>query len=169
MAKHVVFHILTLLLGITQVALSQGNTWDQVRYNGGTLATNVSPKEWDNIFRVTSDTIGLVLKDGQVLVIDPSKVTGLSYGQEAHRRVGTTVALGVMLPPAALFGLFNKSKVHYIGIEYTTNEGKKGGVLLQGHKSNYRAILQALKSVTGKEVETETTQDKRDANALTVK
>ena len=89
---------------------------------------------------------------GQLLAIDPSSVTGLSYGQEAHRRVGTMIALGILVAPVALFGLFHKTRLHYIGIEYDTSDGKKGGVLIQGHKENYRAIPQALKGTTGKEV-----------------
>jgi PEGA domain len=47
----------------------------------------------------------------------------------------------------ALFGLFHKTRLHFIGIEYTIN-GKNGGLLLQGDKDNYRAILQALESTT---------------------
>jgi PEGA domain len=73
----------------------------------------------------------------------------LSYGQEAHRRVGTMVALAILVAPVALFGLFHKTRLHYIGIEYTAPNGSKGGLLMQGDKSNYRAILVALQSVTG--------------------
>jgi hypothetical protein len=69
--------------------------------------------------------------------------------------VGTMVALGILVAPAALFGLFHKTKLHYIGIEYNTDEGKKAGMLLQGHKDNYRAVLQALKSVSGKDIQTD--------------
>jgi len=150
--KFIVIAVVLSVLG-SQMVYAQGNTWHKVRYNGGTLATKVDPKDWDNTLTVTSDEIKLVLKDGQSLTIEPSKVTSLSYGQEAHRRVGTMVALGVLVAPLALFGLLHKTKLHFIGIEYNTPDGKKGGLLLQGHKENYRAVLQTLKSVTGKEVE----------------
>jgi len=59
------------------------------------------------------------------------------------------VALGILVAPVALFGLFHKTRLHFIGIEYTTTDNKKAGVLLQGHKDNYRAILLALSSATG--------------------
>jgi hypothetical protein len=75
-----------------------------------------------------------VLKDKQTIVIDPKKVTALSYGQEAHRRVGTMIALSILVSPVALFGLFHKTKLHFIGIDYETEDGKKSGLLLQGHK-----------------------------------
>jgi hypothetical protein len=49
----------------------------------------------------------------------------------------------------ALFGLFHKMRLHYIGINYTTPDGKSGGILLQGDKDNYRAMLVALQGVSG--------------------
>jgi hypothetical protein len=63
------------------------------------------------------------------------------------------IALAILVAPVALFGLFHKTKLHYIGIEFE-KDGKKGGLLLQGDKDNYRGILMALKSVTGKDVDT---------------
>jgi len=128
---------------------SQGNSWHRVRYNGGTLQSKVDPKDWDNQLTVTSDLITFKLKDGQQVEIPTKTVTGLSYGQEAHRRVGTMVALGILFAPLALFGLFHKTRLHFIGIEYKTPDGKGVGLLLQGDKENYRAILTALESATG--------------------
>jgi hypothetical protein len=143
---------LALLLGCSILAYGQGNTFDKVRYNGGSIQTKVDPKSWENRLTIDSDRILLELKDGQNLSIDPKRVTGLSYGQEAHRRVGTMIALGILLAPLALFGLFHKTRLHFIGIEFTTGEGKKSGVLLQGDKDNYRGILMALRGVTGAKV-----------------
>lgn len=141
--------LLALILCVAIVTYGQGNTFDKVRYNGGTIATKVSPKDWGNRLTVTSEGITLRLKDGQSVQIDPRSVTGLSYGQEAHRRVGTMVALGILFAPLALFGLFHKTRLHFIGIEYRTPDGKPAGLLLQGHKNNYRAVLMALRGATG--------------------
>jgi len=137
------------MLSSALLANAQGNSWDKVRYNGGTIQTKVDSKEWDNHLTVTSDKITFQLKDKQTLEIPTSSVTGLSYGQEAHRRVGTMIALGILFAPLALFGLFHKTRLHFIGIEYKTADGKNAGLLLQGHKDNYRAILLALSSSTG--------------------
>lgn len=138
---------IAFLLVYSTVAYAQGNSWHEVRYNGGTLQTKVDPHDWDNTLTVTSDLITFQLKDGQKVEIPTKDVTSLSYGQEAHRRVGTMVALGIIVAPLALFGLFHKTRLHFIGIEYTL-AGKNSGLLLQGHKDNYRAILQALESAT---------------------
>lgn len=140
--------VLCVVLTAYTLADSQGNSWDKVRYNGGTLQTKVDPKDWDNHLTVTSDLITFKLKDGQQVDIPTKSVTGLSYGQEAHRRVGTMIALGILISPLALFGLFHKTKLHFIAVEFTTSEGKGSALLLQGDKSNYRAILTALSGAT---------------------
>ena len=139
---------LVFLLAFGLVAQGQGNSFKRVRYNGGSVDSKVDPKEWDNQLTVTSDNIALALKDGKKVDIPPKSVTSLSYGQEAHRRVGTMIALAILVAPVALFGLFHKTRLHYIGIQYTTPDKKSAGVLLQGDKDNYRAILVAWSEAT---------------------
>jgi len=141
--------LLALLLCAASVASAEGNSWNKVRYNGGSVPSKVNPKDWGNKLTVTADLISLECKDGAKVEIQPKTVTSLSYGQEAHRRVGTMIALAILVAPVALFGLFHKTRLHYIGIQYTGADGKKEGILLQGDKDNYRAILVALQSVTG--------------------
>lgn len=141
--------VIAFVLVCAIFAYAQGNTFKQVRYNGGTVSTKVDPKDWGNQLNVTSDLITLTLEDKQKIEIQPKLVSSLSYGQEAHRRVGTMIALGILVAPVALFGLFHRTRLHFIGIQYSTPEGKKAGLLIQGHKDNYRAILVALQGVTG--------------------
>lgn len=131
------------------LAYADGNTFNKVRYNGGSVSSKVDPKDWNNTLTVTSDDIAFETKDKVKVDIPPKSVTALSYGQEAHRRVGTMVALAILVAPVALFGLFHKTRLHYIGVEYNLPDGKHAGILLQGDKDNYRAILVALQGVTG--------------------
>jgi PEGA domain-containing protein len=138
-----------VLLCVSLLAYADGNTFTRVRYNGGSVPSKVDPKDWDNKLTVTPDAITLDFKDQQHLVIPAKSVTSLSYGQEAHRRVGTMIALAVLVAPVALFGLFHKTRLHYIGIQYSTQDAKNAGILLQGDKDNYRAMLVALQGVTG--------------------
>jgi hypothetical protein len=144
--------LVVLCLCASIVTWAQGNSFDKVRYNGGSVDSKVDPKDWNNHLKVTPEMITLALKDGKKLEIPPKSVTSLSYGQEAHRRVGTMVALAVLVAPVALFGLLHKTRLHYIGVQYTTPDNKTGGILLQGDKDNYRAILVALQGVTGSPV-----------------
>jgi hypothetical protein len=141
--------LFVILLSLSILAYADGNTFTKVRYNGGSVASKVDPKDWNNILTVTPDSIAFETKDKVKVDIPPKSVTAISYGQEAHRRVGTMVALAILVAPVALFGLFHKTRLHYIGLEYNTPDGKHGGILLQGDKDNYRAILVALQGVTG--------------------
>ena len=145
----IVKRLLAVILCSALVSWAQGNSFNRVRYNGGSVDSKVDPKEWDNHLTVTSDVITLALKDGKKLEIPAKSVTSISYGQEAHRRVGTMIALAVLVAPVALFGLFHKTRLHYIGVQYTTPDNKTAGILLQGDKDNYRAMLVALQGVTG--------------------
>ena len=140
--------IVSVALIFSLVWIAEATPFDKIRYNGGTINTSVDPKDWDNQLTVASDRIVLYLKDGQKVTIDPARVTGLSYGQEAHRRVGTMIALGILVAPLALFGLFHKTRLHFIGIEYQTPEGRNAGLLIQAHKDNYRGVLQSLHAAT---------------------
>ena len=141
--------LLALLVCSAVVVSAQGNSFDKVRYDGGSVATKVKPDDWGNRLTITPDTIALVLKDGQSITIPSKQVTGLSYGEEAHRRVGLAIGLAVFSLGIGALSALHKTKLHYIGVTYVDADGKKGGILLQGDKSNFRAILVALQGVTG--------------------
>ena len=145
----------TLVLAISCINCPAGNnSWNKIRYTGGTIQAKVDPYDWNTVLTITPDAIVFVFAHLQTLRINPSRVVSLSYGQEAHRRVAEMVALSVlMINPLALFGLLHKSKDHFIGIQFQGDDGKPGGLLLEADKNNYRDILSALKTVTGKPVE----------------
>ena len=140
--------VFVIMLVFSIFTYGQGNNFDKIRYNGGTIQTKIKPDDWGNRLTITSEEIKLELKDGQYIVIDPKRVTGLGYGQEAHRRAGTMIA-PESGSSVALFGLFRKNRLHYICVEFTTPEEKKSGLLIQAHKDNYRAVLTALRGATG--------------------
>ena len=140
---------LSLFLCCTLLAYAQGNTFNKVRYNGGSVSSTVKPDDWDNKLTVTADAIVLALKDGKTLTIPPKQVTSLSYGQEAHRRVGAAIGLALISLGVGILFVLHKTKLHFIGINYADPAGKKEGVLIQGDKSNFRAIIVALQGVTG--------------------
>ncbi len=73
--------LLAILLCSAIAMWAQGNSFDKVRYNGGSVDSKVDPKDWNNRLTVTSDLITLALKDGKKVDIPPKTVTSLSYGQ----------------------------------------------------------------------------------------
>jgi hypothetical protein len=145
---------LALVIGCLQCLATDSNSWNKVRYTGGTIQAKVDPYDWNTVLTITPDAIMFVFAHRQTLRINPARVISLSYGQEAHRRVGEMVALSIMMvSPIGLFGLLHKSKDHFIGIQFQGDDGKPAGVLIEADKNNYRAILAALTTVTGKPVE----------------
>ena len=88
---------LAVFLSCAVLSYAKGNTFTKVRYNGGSVASKVDPKEWGNRLTVTPATVVLELKDKQRVEIPAKSITSLSYGQEAHRRVGTMIALAVLV------------------------------------------------------------------------
>jgi hypothetical protein len=143
--------LLVLGLAAPPCLTGEGNSWNKLRYSGGTVAAKVNPFDWNTTLTVTSSELTFIF-GRQTFRLAPSAVTALSYGQEAHRRVADMVALSLVATPLALFGILHQSKTHFIGIEYRTDDGKPGGLLLEADKNNYRVILRALEVVTGKPV-----------------
>jgi len=143
------------MVGSFQTAAAAGNSWNKIRYSGGTVVAKVNPYDWNTTLTVSPGAIVLVFGGRVTERIKPEQVTALSYGREAHRRVADMVALSFIVTPLALFGILHQSKVHFIAIEYHMGDGKPAGLLLEADKGNYRAILDALKVVTGKPVANE--------------
>jgi len=93
------------------------------------------------------------------LTVPTKIVTEVNFGNEAHRRVGTAMALAVPTLGLGTLVALSHSKKHYIGIVWDGGEGKKGGIVLQADKNEYRGIIAALEGLTGKKaVNTDTTQ-----------
>jgi len=147
--------VIALALASNTSTLAQGNGF-KVRYNGGTVETKVKGDDWGNTITVSSDNIVLSLKDGQVININPQRVTALSYGKNASRNIKGYAAAAILINPLFALGMIKKNKQHFVGIEYQREDGRKAGLLLQAKNDKYRGLLAALKGVTGREVETET-------------
>jgi hypothetical protein len=144
---------IALTLSVSMTAGAQRNGF-KVRYLGGTDQTKTDKEDWNNNLTVLSDEIRLDLKDRGKVSIDPRSVTSISYGRAATRHVARWVALGILVTPIALLGLFNENVQHYVSIEYDS-EGQQKGILIQAHKDNYRNVLALLRGATGKEIEME--------------
>ena len=143
--------MVALALAWSEAAAAPRNSWNKIRYAGGTVQARVDPWDWNTTITVNPDQIVVVFSPRQAIRIKPSQVRSLSYGQEAHRRVENIVALGVLVGPFALFGLLHVSKDQLAGIVYDTEDGKSGAVLLESPFA--LPILKALKEVTGKPIE----------------
>ncbi len=118
----------------------------EVKYSGGSLP---DVKTGHDLTLFVGDSLRLTGKKTEELSIPASAVTDLSYGQEVHHRIGTAAALAVVSLGVGALVAFSKSKKHYIGFTWDDN-GKKGGLVLQADKNEYRGLIAALEGVTGK-------------------
>jgi len=133
-----------VLLPITVIAEDTGY---KVTYDGGSL-TDTKAGAGVRLY-IEGDHIRFA-KDGRDIALIPAaSVTEISYGQDVHRRVGTAIGLAVFSLGIGALMLLSKSKKHYVGLTWADGD-KKGGLVVQADKSEYRGILAGLEGVTGK-------------------
>jgi hypothetical protein len=149
--RRIVAACVALSFSWVQAAAAPRDSWNKIRYRGGTVTAKVDSWDWNTTLTVKPDEIVVFFAPRTTLRIKPSQVESISYGQEAHRRVGDIVALSLVLGPLALFGLLGHPKDNLVGIVYHTDDGKRGAILLE--TDAYSAILKALKAATGKAVD----------------
>lgn len=145
------------VLALATICAAQANEY-KVRYNGGTTTSKVKPDDWGHKMTVTPTEILLKLKDGQEIRIDPKRVNSLSYGRNASRNIKGYAAAAIIINPLFALGMLKKNKQHFIGLTYETGDADKGAILIQAKNDRYRGLLESLKGVTGKPVETDEKQ-----------
>src|SRR6516162_3838404 len=110
--------LLALLLLSWQSLWAEGNSWNKIRYSGGTVPAKVNPYDWNTTLTVTPVGITMLFGGRTTFSLAPSEVTALTYGEQAYRRVADMVTLSVVfVNPLVLFGILHKSKNHFIAIE----------------------------------------------------
>lgn len=109
--------------------------------------------------RLENDAVVIGGEKSKGIRVASARVTEISYGQEAHRRIGTAVGLAIVSFGIGALTAFSKSKQHYIGITWADGE-KRGGVVVQASKHDFRGLLAALEGMTGKKAINADTQNR---------
>ncbi len=126
--------------------------WTDLRYMGGAPRIAKSKSESPATLAVSDRIVELRLNGGEVIAIEPRRITGLSYGNEMHGRA-TSWFFGLAgfggVAAGSVFNEAAKAKTHFVGIEYTLPDGNRSAVLLRAQKGNFKAILDALLKLTG--------------------
>jgi hypothetical protein len=142
--KTLIAVLLCILLPASALA---GDNGYKVTYDGGSVA---STKAGVGLKLYIEGNQARFTRDGKDLVVIPAAaVTEVSYGQDVHRRVGTAIGLAVISFGIGALMMFSKSKKHYIGLTWADGD-KKGGLVVQADKNEYRGILTGLEGMTGK-------------------
>ncbi len=124
-----------------------GDNGYKVTYDGGTLSDT---KSGSGVKLYIEGSNVRFARDGKdLLVLPAASITEISYGQDVHRRVGTAIGLAVFSLGIGALMLLSKSKKHYVGLTWADGD-KKGGLVVQADKSEYRGIIAGLEGITGK-------------------
>jgi len=153
--KHLVAVVLCIVIPLSVFAHDSGY---KVIYDGGTIADTKTGT--DVKLYIESNQIRFARGKTDLATIPASAVTEISYGQDVHRRVGTAVAVGVFTLGLGALTALSKSKKHFVGLTWADGD-KKGGLVVQCDKNEYRGILAGLEGITGKKAV--------DSEAMTVK
>jgi hypothetical protein len=154
--KIIVSTALCIALLITSIPLVANNVQKGIKYLGGPgFPDNKQIKDsWDNSLSITEKDITFGFRKN---LIPPhnvaiSSVKRITYGQATTRRVGKWVALGVVVAPVALLGIFHKSRQHRVLIEWTDDQQRERGMLMQVDKNYFAGVLNDFAFRTGKPI-----------------
>jgi hypothetical protein len=136
--------LLCLVLPASAIA---GDNGYKVTYDGGSIA-DTKAGVGIKLF-IEGDHVRFTRGDKDIALIPATSITEISYGQDVHRRVGTAIGLAVFSLGIGALMLLSKSKKHYVGLTWADGD-KKGGLVIQADKNEYRGILAGLEGVTGK-------------------
>jgi hypothetical protein len=126
-----------------------------IKYLGGAGFPDFKGKEtWDNDMTITADSVIAVFADTSLAPrsVPLAGVTKVIYGQAASRHVGRWVAIGVLVAPVALFGLFHKSRHHFVALSWNDENGQERGVYVEVNKDHFRRLLNTVSYRTGKPI-----------------
>jgi hypothetical protein len=124
----------------------------EAMYVGGTASL---PEKTEGELDLNSeDKLVFNSSKGQIEV-PYAQITSLEYGQKVGRRVGVAMAVGVL-------ALFSKKRRHFLTIGYADPAGKKQGVVLELAKGTIRSTLTKLEAKSGKQVEFESEEAKKN-------
>ncbi len=140
---------------------------ERAKFIGGTVST--IPRDVLGTFEVKDEKL-LSFKWDETgeWRIPYAKVTSVSYGQHAGRRVGATIATAVATAPLlgipALPLLFSKKRRHYLTIEYSDEQEKAQAAIFLVGKKAIRETLKILEIRTGKNIRYEDEEARQSGN-----
>jgi len=136
------------------VTVFGGDNGYKVTYDGGSLPDAKAGS--DMKLYIDAGKVRIVKGKTEMAVIPAASITEISYGQDVHRRVGTAIAVGVFTLGLGALTALSKSKKHFVGITWADGD-KKGGLVMQCDKNEYRGVLAGLEGVSGKKAVDSTT------------
>jgi hypothetical protein len=143
--KLLIASVLCITIPLVLLASDDGY---RITYDGGSAQNGKTGAEAK--LYIDGNQIRLAQKGQYVLSIPVSSVTGIGYGENVHRRIGTPAQATLVSVVVDTFMTISKNKRDYIGVTWT-EDGKKRGIAMQCDRSGYSGVLAGLEEVTGKQ------------------
>ena len=146
------FMVVALLANVTSPALLGGIPSDKAVYRGGTLAA--LDRDTEGAVTTTDERQFVFVHKRGHFAIPWDRVNALEYGQKAGRRVGTAVAVSMIVAPViGPFALLSKKRRHFLTINFLDEQGGQQAIVLELGKNIVRTTLASLEARTGKRIE----------------
>lgn len=126
---------------------------NKAAYVGGTI-TNIKAGAEGTLDVSGPEKAVFKSKDG-LLEIPYKSIESLEYGQKAGRRVGVAVEV-------TWVALFSKKRKHYLTVTYFDPQGARQGAVFELGKDIVRPTVLSLQVKSGKELEFESEEAKKD-------
>jgi hypothetical protein len=140
---------LSILFAAAALAVDKGGAC----YAGGSLPL---PSSTEGQFVTSGVQEASFIYKGGAIGIPFRRITSIEYGQKAGRRIGAAIMISPVL-------LLSKKRKHYVTIAYRDSHGANQGVVLEIGKDTVRGTLTTLEARSGKKVEYESDDARRNA------
>jgi len=128
---------------------------DKAVYHGGTIAAKAGE---EGVLDLGDPTTAVFRLDGEKntpgVRIPYAAITSIEYGQKAGRRLGAAIATTILVSPVGLALLLSHKRKHIVTLAWTIDGHNEAAVFELG-KSAIRPALTTLEARTGKKVEYE--------------
>lgn len=146
-----------LVLAIASAAFA-GIDSKKAMYRGGSL-----PVEQGKEAKLDTTGTSLRFLDKKTpFEIPYDKVKTIEYGQKAGRRIGAAVATTILVSPVGLAMLLSKKRNHMLTVTWLGENGKTEAAVLECGKDIIRPVIKTLEARSGKSVEYESEDAKKN-------
>lgn len=132
---------------------------DKAAYRGGTLPIETGMEAKMDL---TDPSALRFLSKKSPASIPYDKIESIEYGQKAGRRIGAAVGWTIVAGPLGLLALASKKRKHMVSLTWAGTDGKNEAAVFEFGKDSIRAALRVLEARTGKQIEYESEEAKKD-------
>lgn len=153
--KSIALGVSLALFSTSMFAIDSG----KAAYRGGTVALKEGAEAK---FSLVGDKFTFQADKKMTFSIPYDRIESIEYGQKAGRRIGAAVGWTIVAGPIGLLALASKKRKHMVSLTWMNAEGKTDAAVFEFGKDSIRAALAAMEARSGKQIEYESPDAKKD-------